>query len=85
MAPKEEMIEPYDRLYFKEAIDYWHENISEFYHKNYTSMLTIWEHVRCLIYAHYGVHALTQMKAKDKKAANKLAIDILKMVEKGDF
>lgn len=81
----ESIPETYDKDYFKEAIDYWRENLGGFHHKNYTSMLTIWTHVRCLIFSHYGVHALTQMKAEWKNEANKRAIDILKMVEKGDL
>ena len=82
---KEEMPDPYDKDYFKEAINYWRQDISRFHHKNYTSMLTIWTHVRCLIFSYYGVHALTQMKAEWKDEANKRAIDILKLVEKGDM
>ena len=81
---KEEMPESYDKDYFKEAIIYWRENMERFHHKNYTSMLSIWTHVRCLIFTYYGVHSLTQMKEEWKDEANKRAIDILKMVEKGD-
>ena len=81
---KKEMTESYDRDYFKEAIQYWRQNMSRFHHKNYTSMLTIWTHVRCLIFTYYGVHALTQMKPEWKEEANKKAIDILRFVEKGE-
>ena len=79
---KEKMQETYDKDYFKEAILYWRKHMHRFHHKNYTSMLTIWTHVRCLVYSYYGVHALTQMKPEWKDEANKRAIDILKLVEK---
>lgn len=71
-----------ERDYFKAALDYYKE-IDIQYNAYYTSRLTMWNHVRALIYSYYGVKTLKQMKPEWKEDANNKAIDILKLVKKG--
>ena len=71
------------RDYFKEAISYYRDNIKKFnHHYQHHTVGTMWNHIRPLIYQHYGVANLQQMKIEWKEEANKRAIDIMKLVEK---
>lgn len=80
--PKWEHYEP-QRDYFKVALDYFHKS-NIVYNAYYTSSLTIWEHIRCLVYSYFGVKVLQQMKLEWKEEANNKAIEIMRLLEKGE-
>ena len=68
------------RTYFKFAISYLRKHHQDFNIEHYTSRLTMWTHVRCLVYVHYGVHDISQMKPEWQKEANALAINIMELI-----
>ena len=79
-----DMKDKVERDYFKEAIKFRRDNREKFAAWYMHGQATWWEHVRKLVYMKYGVMNLKSMKPEWKEEANKLAIDIMKMVMKGE-
>ena len=80
--PQEKIVSTRTTKYFERANDYFRQYFARPWaiYSGRTGN-TVMTHVRALVYTYYGVQSVTQMKMEDLEEANKLAINILKLIE----